>query len=307
MNSDNGDHKNSQNQNQSQNQTQGSKAVVIPEQKQNPSGTEHDRNSNGHKDGYSQPFLNRFSVVASIFLGLALVIVGLLQFLVYSRQAKIMRAQTHISDQANLLTESIQRAFVGVSQFEIDHRQSYFKNDNTIYWWFTPIIENSGSTPTNNLSYYLVADVCVNPMGLGAHQAINCNFATQGKEPEDPEDSLRQLRSQNMVGRTVIAPHAKLALGGIGLPSDAISQMKQRKESPFYFSGLINYEDTLRNGDMHITKFCYHIIENTSETGGVTPGYELCQHWNCADKECAGDRKRWEEEQQPSGLQKRPQ
>src|ERR1700719_2221947 len=64
-----------------------------------------------------KPFWDmRASHWVQIILTVALIGVGVSQLWVYRRQAGIMDTQARISEQANNLTQSIQRAFVTVSE-----------------------------------------------------------------------------------------------------------------------------------------------------------------------------------------------
>jgi hypothetical protein len=124
--------------------------ISIPQPAQQETHTDHNNTNEKRRD----PFLNRFSVIASLFVGIALVVVGVLQFGVYSRQAKILKRQTHlineqarISDDANILTKDIQRAYVIVTDLSV----STTTYDTSISWEYRPEITNVGNTQSANL------------------------------------------------------------------------------------------------------------------------------------------------------------
>lgn len=80
-----------------------------------------------------------------LFIGLALVLVGFLQYRVYTRQAGIMDTQTRISGEQVALTKSIQRGFITVSELKQD--QPINLSDPASPSRFTAIVKNSGTTP----------------------------------------------------------------------------------------------------------------------------------------------------------------
>jgi hypothetical protein len=55
--------------------------------------------------------------------------------------------------------------------------------------------------------------------------------------------------------------------------------------------GLIYYNDIFPSTKEHVTKFCYQIGANLSETNQIASSFGFCNHWNCADDECDDDRK----------------
>lgn len=203
--------------------------------------------------------------------------------------------QATISTDANRISKTVQRASITINEFKIDQRQSQLKGDNSFFWWFSPIIENSGSTPTRDLVYLPIANICVNPMGLGAHQVVDCNFVSISQEPGDPEDEFsKNPRAVETGGHAVIGPHARFPIGGFGVPNNAIETLWNG--NPFHFSGVIHYGDVLDPTIDHVTKFCYHIGVNKNPAGEYVPAYEFCRHWNCVDEECKEDRKSWEDD-----------
>jgi hypothetical protein len=55
-----------------------------------------------------------------IVLGIALAIIGIFQVCIYIRQADIMDRQAIIASDTNALTKSIQRAFIVISDFNLE-------------------------------------------------------------------------------------------------------------------------------------------------------------------------------------------
>jgi hypothetical protein len=79
-----------------------------------PTQNEQSNRPPGRNCNAELPFLDlKLSHLVQIFLTLALIFVGWLQFRVYHQQAEILSNQTAI-------TESLQRAFIGVSELRYD-------------------------------------------------------------------------------------------------------------------------------------------------------------------------------------------
>jgi len=114
-------------------------SMMIPEKEQITTRAEQN-----HADSRSnQPFLNMFSVLASIFVGISLVVVGLLQFGFYSRQAKIMGNQTRIVANQLKLSQNTERAVLLVDGIDLSQQRA--ESDQTPQGLgFVIFIRNSG-------------------------------------------------------------------------------------------------------------------------------------------------------------------
>lgn len=198
-------------------------------------------------------------------------------------------------------TYDVQRAFISVTKFDIAIRLGADPGtQNQIrYWWFTPIIENSGNTPTKNLHYLSIASCASNPLGLGPRQILACDFTHRG-EPDDPELSVSHAGPQFRMSNAPLGPHASIPLGGIGVTDDFIKAIQ--KGYAWYIYGVIRYNDVFPRSVSHVTKYCYQIRVDLSAGGDAVPAYALCNHWNCADDECKADSAAYEAEQRSAKL-----
>jgi hypothetical protein len=185
----------------------------------------------------SEPFVDfKASHWVEIALTLAIVLVGLLQLGVYTRQAKIMRDQTNIStaqtmvagaqveisnrqadimknqasiaDTANLLTEIAQRPFVSATGIRIDKRPGEIvghPGQFEPYLFFYPTLENGGNTPTKNLR--ISAQAYLDPSRTDVEVKLPLNVGIEPKQsfsvahlpaagPPDPQVIFAQSLTQ---------------------------------------------------------------------------------------------------------------
>jgi hypothetical protein len=153
--------------------------IPIAQQEQRRSGPQHN-DANGHG---RQPLLNRFSVLASVFVGIALIVVGLLQFGVYSRQAKIMKTQTALAGRQITIVEAEHRPWLAISQSAAARltAMSPLVFDGT-NWRITVQygIKNVSKTPAFNANIGIRAYVHFNTAVANAALA---HFCQEEKEP----------------------------------------------------------------------------------------------------------------------------
>jgi hypothetical protein len=183
---------------------------------------------------------------------------------------------------------STQRAFITVSQVKIEMRDGLVPGETgkpgtkVQYWWFTPEIENSGNTPTKNLRYRPIASCGPRALALGPKQAFYCPTDISG--PEDPDDPSHDTL---VPAKSVLGPHAKIPIGGVGVLPGFLQEISNTGFK-WYIYGSIHYNDIFVNSESHVTKYCFGI--SLTDLTEMKPGYGLCEHWNCADDECKVDR-----------------
>jgi hypothetical protein len=230
-----------------------------------------------------------------------------------SRQADIMDKQASISREADLLTEDIQRAFVSAAGVRIDKKPGEIPGHPgqfETYIWFTPSIENGGSTPTKNLR--ISAQAYLDPSrpgvnaklpigaGMGAQQVIAFSHLPDAGPP-DPEETFIELEKQEREGkpaqitRGLLGPHVSQNFGGLGVPLEETKRLIQ-DGGRWFVLGSIHYNDRFSQSPERRYKYCFSIGFTTSDNGEPTPTTTTCAHWNCADDECVDDKSAYEAE-----------
>lgn len=207
-----------------------------------------------------------------IILALGLLVIGAGQIYVYLRQVAIMEVQANLSDSANQTNIATQRAFVVVNGLEI-------KRGDDDVWNITPIIKNSGNTPTKGMIY-----TGIFVQLLGERGPIFNNNIVLPNTPGDPASVFYELGfHDDGQGLVVLGPQAVLPFSPSKqiLSQSMIDRMKNLGYTKFIGSGAIVYSDIFPHSKRHITKYCY-----TATTEGVDG---VCGHWNCADDECKAD------------------
>jgi hypothetical protein len=271
-----------------------------------------------------QPYFHRLSVVGEILVGVGLIILGVMQFTVVSRQARIMKnqigiyirqsdimnSQANLAGDANNLTRAIQRAFITVSEL----RREPIVDQAGTSWRYTPAIENSGNTPTDTFSM-----VAVTPFNQFVVRSTEQLIAMRRNEssgvsrnedeqliewnigaPPDPDRIFDWPPDQGAQKRTflitqVVGPKATIypftASAEIGV-KNAVDAMSGKLGRFFY--GSVHYTDIF--GDAHITKYCFRIDGIfMRKLGEGEPTVSPCQHWNCTDQACNKDKAAYEE------------
>jgi hypothetical protein len=263
-----------------------------------------------------------FALIAAVG-AISSVIVGLIQYGVYTRQAQIMKsqntiatAQTYIAsrqaeimDRQNDIAAVAQQAFISTKDVRID-KGSIPSPDGTAALWFYPIIENGGNTAAKNLR--MSASAAVDPGRPGTAVVMPMDFGLGGKQsievahwpdagPPDPESILIEAESLEGQGkpsrllRTVLGPHVSQSVAGIGVP---VEETKRRiiNGERWFILGAIHYEDRLPNSGPRLLKYCYVITFHVSESGELKSPVAPCQHWNCTDDDCRSDKAAYDAE-----------
>src|SRR4051794_19605484 len=75
---------------------------------------EHSERNHANSYGTTKrPYLYRFEIVGAVFVGIGLIVLASMQYSISFRQAKIM-------DQQNALVQSIQRAYITISELHAE-------------------------------------------------------------------------------------------------------------------------------------------------------------------------------------------
>jgi len=174
-----------------------------------------------------------------------------------------------------------QRAFVNFGKLMQDNGVVTSEHPGIQVWEFRPYMGNSGDTPTRN------AQVHANFLFLPTALPANFSFVDldQGSIPNT---------------RFILGPKEDNVTGPLlSLPIYVLQAVKD-KTAHLYFYGWLTYQDVFPKTPPHISMFC---MELTDVRGQLADGshqflYALCQHHNCADDECRGEKyggdKTWE-------------
>lgn len=249
----------------------------------------------------------KLSHFIEVVLTAVLVWIGYLQYTVYSRQAAIMDKQANIALSQNEITVQSSRAIVYAKDVRVEKKDGPTPGrpgQFEAYWWFSPVIENGGSTTTKNMR--IRADAIVDPtrpeieaklpfgMMLGPKQSGGMSHLPEAG-PEDPEKGLieaeeleRQGKSSPII-RTILGPHVLQTIAGFGLPIEETKRHVQEGGRWFVF-GAIHYDDRFSNSSTRLSKYCFTIGFEITASGELNPTTSPCPHWNCADEECENDK-----------------
>jgi hypothetical protein len=213
-------------------------------------------------------------------------------------QANIAATEQH-KDTIEALT-TVQRAFVYTRELQFVARigdDPLNPTNHPLSWWFTPIIENSGSTPTKQMRIVVIASCGTEPLrvnfGFGPKQSMMCQDMPDAGPPDPGEimTHASDYKSLHLITAS-LGPRAQTPVGGFGMPPDYIRNFPKN----IYFWGAMQYNDVFENTNQHITKYCYAVSATKNESGASEPLISLCPHWNCADAECDADRKQYTED-----------
>ena len=196
---------------------------------------------------------------------------------------------------------AVQRAFVNVSELKIEKGKilpgppGNPGTSEESAWWFTPMIQNTGNTPTKDMHFLPIA-WCAPGFSLAPAQAFGCEATPL--PPTDPDNFVLERST----GHAVLGPHSLIPIGGVGTPVPTIEVrlgIAQRTTGGEWFVfGVIHYNDIFPHTREHVTKYFCSIDANNFSFGKIKPAYGLCKHWNCADDECPKDKEDYEAELQ---------
>jgi len=187
-----------------------------------------------------------------------------------------------------------QRAFVTVSGVEA---HSTPRGSDPLFM-MTPIIENSGATPTNRLEYsYSIGPVGMRPTPWLKEFYPGVKVPLAPSDPEflfkmmmDAREKVPNFTNDDFPRRDIVGPKSRISVDS---PSIQLAESNIKCYSAmgleYVISGVIQYYDIFPKSPMHQTKFCFIIYPSTDSSGVFQPRYSHCSHWNCADDECKID------------------
>jgi hypothetical protein len=191
---------------------------------------------------------------------------------IFSGQLKEMR----------VASVDVQRAFVAVTELAIKRgNPNRFMNGvpESRFWMLTPQVENSGTTPTRNLRWIV---------------APGFTFATEEDIPKVAADVEAQTPDLNRAWNYgVLGPRAHMSLDYAGNASGLLDTAASGLAVgivKMLFQGVLRYNDIFADTDEHVTKFCYWIrvdFSNSEKTAVGDPYARQCGGYtNCTDNEC---------------------
>jgi hypothetical protein len=206
---------------------------------------------------------------------------------------------------------AVQRAFIVITPLQA-RKMPVLNSGEQLEWSFTPVVKNSGNTPTRDLEIIVVTPHANNFLLMSeAERTSNYSNAVQRSLQEefllnataDPErlfdESEVVKHSDITIIRNVVGPKDGIGLRTCGLPDIGryMHQMWGNDVSSFY-TVVARYHDVFSRNEWHITKFCYRTVAGIEIGGGVgeLPLSAQCAHWNCADDECASDKQAHDKE-----------
>src|SRR5260221_10533203 len=211
------------------------------------------------------------AAVAGIVFGLGLLVVAVLQWLVYRRQAGIMERQSQLISDHALISKQTQRAFVFLTEIAVSLNRS--PGTVSAYgavipgaiqsWRVAPIWENSGDTPARRM---FVNFNC---------QEFSSRIPEDFKFPDsaEPEPSL-------------IGPKATVQGSGVLLAGDIIGRLASGS-SKMYLWGWADYNEVFDGTPRRRTEFCFEaVVLGNPQDGQVELGFPLHRRFNGADEEC---------------------
>jgi hypothetical protein len=223
------------------------------------------------------PFASlRLHHIINIFLTIALVSVGALQYCTY---------QT-----TNKQNAVINRAFVNSDGIRIEEE----RQDGTLVGWrYVAMVKNSGNTPTR--------DATISTSGANGPVRVSTFIAPSypiGVEPAFIDPEFSYYMPDSIPSTIALGAHASADVARIEISTTQAAGMRQGRPitNLAYLGGVIFYFDQLDPTIRHETKFCYVIGPAGSLVDAARPDYSFCSYWNCTDDECETDKRRYREE-----------
>jgi cytoskeletal protein RodZ len=172
----------------------------------------------------------------------------------------------------------VQRAFVVVDPTPVI--QPFQGDDGKRYYILYFNLENTGTTPTRNLSAYINWMTDTKPM------AANYSY------PDRSEKGLPITSADTKSLVPVLGPKNKSVLSPGRIPIDMIQGVRDGKRF-VYIYGWTTYNDIFEKTPLHITKFSFEVVAPKgivpNEKGQATEAIQIrlagTRH-NCYDEEC---------------------
>ena len=206
----------------------------------------------------------------------ALAIVGIVTAIVGGITASV----GYVQWKALLKTDSTTReAFTAVQRPFMIAMDLEIAQDLPIYWKFRTILENTGSTPTKNMT---------------VTSSVSFSVPIVPDSPTDPFDLRRQPgEAYPTITDHFLGPHGTLRIEGISLTTKTLEDMAAAR-SDFYIYGVARYNDQFSETEGRLTKFCFVVRPFKGPSGLALNNYGLCHHWNCGDADCDRDKRNYE-------------
>lgn len=153
--------------------------------------------------------------------------------------------------------------------------------DLAAYWTFQIVLENTGSTPTQNMS---------------VTSSVSFSVPVLPDSPTDPAELKPQsTEAYPIVTDHFIGPHGKVVIDGVSLLTKTLEDMADRR-ADFFVYGIARYKDAFAETAERSTKFCFVVRPYKGPAGLSLANRALCHHWNCGDEDCQRDKRKYEEE-----------
>lgn len=151
--------------------------------------------------------------------------------------------------------------------------------DLPAYWSFRAILENTGSTPTKNMTVTSSVSLSVPIL------------------PDSPSDPLELKAIPDEPYPTItdhfVGPHGKVSIEAISLLTKTLEDMAEQR-ADFFVYGIARYSDQFAETQERSTKYCFVVRPYKGPNGLSLANRALCHHWNCGDADCDRDRRKYE-------------
>lgn len=230
-------------------ETNDRKIAVVSEPPRNSPNAEHPLIGSIRHPGF---YDLRLSGWINVVVGVALAVIGCLQYTVYEQQAAIMRIQ----NSAILTLHKIE----GSWRLDENTRERIY-----IIW---PVVKNSGSTVANVRFLYVNHYTPTTP--------IRADY-------EFPNLTFGGIRGNK--GRAIIGPQVETRSHSIEI-SEADAENIQKHKRFFYVYGTILYQDQFSVD--HVTMFCEQLESIQTNLAKEVPSFVFipCERHNCMDGDC---------------------
>jgi hypothetical protein len=237
---------------------------------------EHHMAQEGNSDALAQAnlgltrWLVRWTAALAI-VGIATVVVGGITAGVAYVQWKALVKTDNTTREA---FTAVQRPFIIATDLDAVQGQPP-------YWTFRTILENTGSTPTKNLT---------------VTSSVSFSVPILPDSPTDPAElSPQTTEPYPTVSDYFLGPHGKATVDAITLISKTLEDMADQR-ADFFVYGIARYNDEFAETQERSTKFCFVARPFKGPNGLSLHNRSLCHHWNCGDEDCERDKRKYEVE-----------
>lgn len=197
----------------------------------------------------------------------ALVLVGILSFGAALLQWSALRDANRTTRES---FSEVQRPFITATGLNIT--QQAYGATSPQYWEFQTTLENSGNTPTKNMT---------------VTSSVSFSVPVVPDTGPDPANLTASEHPRPMSTDYFIGPRGKVGIWALSLHFKTAQEMAQSR-SDFYIFGIARYWDQFSDTPERLTKFCF-VVRPVIVSGNTQFGFDLCHHWNCGDEDCARD------------------